>query len=416
MAKAAGEIAPGQEDRTMPDPTMPHGARRTDLDWIRVGAFALLILYHVGMLYVSWGFHVKSIHESRALEPLMIALNPWRLSILFLVSGAATRFMLDKASPGTLAGRRSWRLLVPLVFGMAVVVPPQSYAEVVEKLGFAGSYWTFWFGHYLAFDQSFCRVENGRQACLILPTWNHLWFVVYLWVYTMVLLAVAALAPAALAAMSRKAERLPGLALLVGPALLLAALRAFVFPRFPITHTLVDDPYAHAVYGSAFLFGFLIARSASFADTTERLRWLTLGLAIVAYLSLLWLRALPPGTPLRQLLPLAYGLDQWCFILAILGFARRWLKDRDGPLLRYAAGAVFCWYIVHQTIIVVMAHWLKPLALPVAAEAALVIGATVAGCWASYEAARRVPLLRPLLGIAPPKAEPGELTLRPSPR
>jgi hypothetical protein len=34
--------------------------RRVDLDWVRIGAFGLLIFYHVGMLYVSWGFHIKS--------------------------------------------------------------------------------------------------------------------------------------------------------------------------------------------------------------------------------------------------------------------------------------------------------------------------------------------------------------------
>jgi hypothetical protein len=392
------------------------GDRRLDLDWIRVGAFALLILYHVGMLYVSWGFHVKSIHESRALETLMIALNPWRLSILFLVSGAATRFMLDKGSPGALAGLRSWRLLVPLAFGMAVVVPPQSYAEVVEKLGFAGSYWTFWFGHYLAFDQGFCGLVNNRRTCLILPTWNHLWFVAYLWAYTMTLMAAVAIAPAALAAASRGAGRLSGITLLLGPALLLAAFRAILFPRFPITHALIDDPYAHAVYGSAFLFGFLVARSNAFAEATARLRWPALALALAAYLSLIWLRGLPVGAPLRLALPLAYGLDQWCWILAILGFARHWLRDRDGPVMRYAAGAVFCWYIVHQTIIVVVAHWLKGLALPAAAEASLVIGATVAGCYLAYEVARRVPLLRPLFGVTPPKPEQAEFTLRPSPR
>ena len=33
--------------------------RRVDLDWIRIGAFVLLILYHVGMFYVTWDFHVK---------------------------------------------------------------------------------------------------------------------------------------------------------------------------------------------------------------------------------------------------------------------------------------------------------------------------------------------------------------------
>lgn len=44
--------------------------RRIDLDWVRILAFGLLIFYHVGMLYVSWGFHIKSVHRLTWLEPL----------------------------------------------------------------------------------------------------------------------------------------------------------------------------------------------------------------------------------------------------------------------------------------------------------------------------------------------------------
>src|SRR3546814_10776260 len=78
-------------------------------------------------------------------------------------------------------GARSWRLLVPLAFGMLVVVVPQAYYEVVEKMpgGYHDGYLAFW-GRYLRADGSFCR--DGQ--CLLLPTWNHLWFVAYLWVYT----------------------------------------------------------------------------------------------------------------------------------------------------------------------------------------------------------------------------------------
>ena len=104
----------------------PSGERRVDLDWVRIAAFGLLIFYHVGMLYVSWGFHIKSIHRVTALEPLMLVLNPWRLALLFLVSGVATRFMLRKSTLGSLLRARSVRLLIPLVFGMLVIVPPQA--------------------------------------------------------------------------------------------------------------------------------------------------------------------------------------------------------------------------------------------------------------------------------------------------
>ena len=64
------------------------------LDWLRIGAFALLIVYHVGMVYVSWDFHIKSPSASTTIEPFMLLSSPWRMSLLFLISGAATSMML----------------------------------------------------------------------------------------------------------------------------------------------------------------------------------------------------------------------------------------------------------------------------------------------------------------------------------
>ena len=118
--------------------------RRYDLDWIRVIAFGLLILYHVGMFYVPWDWHVKSPQPVEWLEPVMVFTNPWRLTLLFLVSGAATRFMADKMSAGALTRSRVARLLPPLVFAMFVIVPPQSYYEIVEQIGYAGTFADFY--------------------------------------------------------------------------------------------------------------------------------------------------------------------------------------------------------------------------------------------------------------------------------
>lgn len=97
-------------------PAVVPSVRRYDLDWIRVIAFMLLILYHIGMFYVPWEWHVKSRYELEWLEPVMQLTNPWRLTLLFLVSGCATRFLadsLDQRGWGTahLAGSRTLRLL-----------------------------------------------------------------------------------------------------------------------------------------------------------------------------------------------------------------------------------------------------------------------------------------------------------------
>jgi len=158
-------------------PKFSTSERRIDLDWVRIGAFGLLIFYHVGMLYVSWGFHIKSAHRLIWLEPVMLFLNPWRLSLLFLVSGVATRFMLGKHTLLSFARARSVRLLVPLIFGMLAIVPPQAYDQIVESLGYPAGFADFYVRHYLAFGAQFCP-----NPCIVLPTWNHLWFVVYLWV------------------------------------------------------------------------------------------------------------------------------------------------------------------------------------------------------------------------------------------
>ena len=70
--------------------------RRYDLDWLRIIAFGLLILYHCGMFYVTWDWHVKSRAASDAIEPLMMLTSPWRLTLLFVVSGAATGLMIER--------------------------------------------------------------------------------------------------------------------------------------------------------------------------------------------------------------------------------------------------------------------------------------------------------------------------------
>jgi hypothetical protein len=257
--------------------------RRVDLDWVRIGAFGLLIFYHVGMLYVSWGFHVKSQYRITGLEPLMMVLNPWRLALLFLVSGVATRLMLRKYAIGPLIRSRSARLLIPLIFGMLVIVPPQAYEQIVETLGYSGGFSDFYVRHYFAFGPQFCP-----NPCILLPTWNHLWFVAYLWVYTMALAGPLLAVPGIIGWIERRlAAVLSGAWLLVVPSIMFAAYRLVLLPRFPATDALFGDWYNHALYATVFLIGFLLAQARSFWDAIERQSWASVWLAPVFFLTFL---------------------------------------------------------------------------------------------------------------------------------
>ena len=382
--------------------------RRTDLDWIRIAAFALLIFYHVGMLYVSWGFHIKSVHRITALEWLMLVPNPWRLALLFLVSGAATRFMSGKYAPGALLRARSIRLLMPLIFGMLVIVPPQAYDEIVESLGYPAGFLDFYTRHYFAFGLQFCH----PGPCIVLPTWNHLWFVAYLFVYTLALGLILMVAPRLTGWMERRlVPILSGVWLLVLPSIAFAAYRFALLPRFPSTHALFGDWYNHALFATVFLLGFLLAPADAFWTAMIRQRWLAVTLAGACFVLLAAVRgamlpAISPSPWLQFYAATAYGFYQWLCIVAVLGFGRRWLTG-DSPVRRYLTDAIFPYYIVHQTAIIMIAHQLQGYDLPAWLEASVVIAGTAAVCGLTYELVRRTTILRALFGLRLPDASAG---------
>ncbi|MYM66829.1 acyltransferase family protein [Pseudoduganella sp. FT55W] len=370
-------------------------------DWIRIFAFFVLILYHTGMYYVTWDWHVKSPHASDAIEPLMILSSPWRLGLLFMISGVATAFMLKKFRLGALLKQRSWRLLVPLIFGMFVIVPPQAYFEVVEKVAYQGGYQEF-MQLYVTSYKGFCRGTD----CLDMPTWNHLWFVAYLWAYTMAAGLIVWLLGARFDAVSNALGRLlSGWRIIVLPVLVLAAARFALVDRFPTTHALTDDWYNHAHYFFLFALGALLAMQAQFWTKVEALRWtsLTLWLSSWALVVCYWSipEALANTPEVQQWKPVfrsIYCLCQWAPILTVCGFGHRHLNF-DSAKRRYLTEAVFPVYILHQTLIVSMAHWMKPIKLAPAIEGVFLIVLTFAISFGVFEVVRRIAVLRPLFGL-----------------
>ena len=385
----AATAAPHDAGMTTEPPTAARPPTRLHfIDTLRIAAFALLVLYHVGMYYVSWDWHVKSPHAGPVLEPLMRLLSPWRMSLLFLVSGVATGVLLQR--PGTTLRGRLKRLLLPLLFGMALVVPPQSWLEVQQKLGWDGGYAEF-LGLYASAYDGFCRGDD----CLVLPTWNHLWFLPYLAVYTGLAWALVRHARGPQSVLQRGAAWLavgPWRWLL--PVAWLLATRVLLAPHFPTTHALVDDWTMHAQYAPIFLVGVLWAREPSVWADLARKRHV----AAVALL-LAWVVMLVAEPLLAR--RLAASVAQWAGVVAALGYARHRL-DRPWPWLKPLGEAVFPLYLVHQTITIVAARLLlAPLAWPPLVEGPVLVAITFGGGAAFWLAVRRVPWLRVWCGLSP---------------
>lgn len=372
--------------------------RRYDLDWLRIIAFGLLIFYHTGMFYVTWGWHVKSDHASHALEPLMRLLNPWRLDLLFFISGVAIRFMAEKTGAWQLGLSRFNRLFWPIVFGIAVIVAPQSFYQVREHYGFTGDYLDF-YGKYLSHYTGWC----DARGCLTVPTWNHLWYVVYLLVYS---LLFAVLWPVLKRIPMEWAKRLPASVYIAIPFAWYCFGDYVLDPLFPQTHAFVGDWYVHYDSAGFFAMGILVARFDRFFEIARKMRHISLVVGFGGYLALELLRRLWAAGQIdpffAELIGNPIETAQAIFMmLALIGYARQHLAGADGPLRRTLTEAIFPFYIIHQTIIVVAAYNLNRLHLPVALEATLLIAITVAGCWLTYLAVRPFNLLRPFFGMAP---------------
>ena len=379
----------------------PNSARQFYLDWLRILAFGLLVIFHVGMYYVTWEWHIKSPAMGSGPEPWMRLLSPWRMDLLFLVSGAATALLIRRNGvTGALIRERASRLLLPLLFGVLVVVPPQAYLEVLRRFNFVGTYLDF-LGVYLqpwSQGQQFCVPGAG---CLILPTWNHLWYLPYLFCYTALLWGALRRWPRLLDRASVVlTEALASWGLLVWPVLLLAVTRYTLSRQFPVTHALADDWFAHAQYLPMFLFGAVLALASPLAAASQARRWLALALAIGAWALMEWARASAGSVP-AWLGVLVWSLMQWCALLAALGFARQHLNV-DNAARRYLTEAVFPLYIVHQTLIILLAHSLRPAALGAGLEACVLVLGTLVISLLLFELLRRVPWLdglRPFMGL-----------------
>ena len=381
--------------------------RRYDLDWLRVIAFGLLILYHVGMMYVTWGWHIKSSYISSDLEYLMLLVNPWRLPLLFFISGCAFYCALNRYSKKQLLQLRIKRLLIPILFGILIIVPPQLYYEMIYDGALKQdsiNYWQFWLEYLDKDSPIFSGYETPLWGHM---TWNHLWFVVYLLFFSLFFLLLKTLP------LQKMSSKITGF---LFPQhkwwiLLLPALPLFIYgmtlrPYFPSTHAFYNDWYNNIFYFTLFLYGYWLAKSAHIWSVIDKYRVRYLTIAIMSYSLLMWIRSLPDDLVIANWIEISVGtllryisyINIWAWILALCGFAHHHLNV-NSHALRYLNEAAYPYYILHQTIIIIIGYPLSQRLLGPATEPLVIITATIILTVLCHEVFRRVNILRLFMGL-----------------
>lgn len=375
-----------------PVPTQRHYG----MDWLRIGAFVLLIFYHVGFSFTPWGYQTPSRGVVPWAEIPLLSLNSWRLALLFAISGyaSAALFAKDRGDTREFLKSRLLRLGVPLLFGLAVVVPPQPYMGLVNS-GYEHGY-----GYFLFHDAFSFRKVRAEH----LPAVMHMWFVIYLLAYTLVLCAALMLIPARWrGALGRWSERLlAGWWLLPLGVLGTYAIRSFDYGWTDI-HELFADRATHVHYLAMFLFGYLLRGSEALRAAIAR-QWklaLVLGLLGYAFVALeAWYFPGNVRTPRTwvQPLSLAKAMQCWGMVIALFGIADRYW-NRDARWRGTMAEAVFPVYIAHQTVMVLVMYQIRDWGLSALPEFLLLCASVTLGSVLFYFVGREIGPLRPLIGL-----------------
>ena len=119
---------------------------------------------------------------------------------------------------------------------------------------------------------------------------------------------------------------------------------------------------------------------------------------VVAWIMCLWLTGAQPADWGRLPFNIAHLVQGWATIVALVGIADRYW-NRDRPSRATLAEAVFPFYIIHQTIIVVVGWYLLQAGAAALPSFLILLVTTALGCWLFYIIGRNIGWLRPLIGL-----------------
>lgn len=377
----------------MPAPSSP---RRHDVDNLRSLAVLLLVPFHTARLFDGAPWHMKDAAAPHAAASVLLrAIELWQMPLLFLLAGMSAAYALDARSRVAFLRERAARLLLPLAFGILVLVPPQVWAErVTPQAPLRQSAPVFQGGFVEFLPEAFLCCYPAANF-----SWHHLWFLPYLFLYA-ALLALVSRAGSG----GRLAAWVAGAPWrLLLPALALVAVEVLLRPLFPGSHDLVTDWANHAHYGLLVLSGWWFARNPGIEATVARHGRV---LAVLAALAVaLWFAGLSAGRGglgLLDLPPAARfairAVAEWLVLLAMLAAARRWLARRI-PLLAAFAPLSFAFYMLHQTVIVLLGWTLFDWVDAPLWKGLAIAGATLCLSLAGAMLVARTAWLRPLFGM-----------------
>jgi fucose 4-O-acetylase-like acetyltransferase len=347
------------------------------VDWLRVLAVLALFPFHTGQIYnEEAAFYVKDTGS----VPLIMGINSfiylWHMPLFMFLSGIGSYYALRFRSGKAYLLERFRRLLIPLVFGTLVLIPPLTYIRMfgdpdkVWPIGFADNAIPGFDKSYFEYYPDFFNgiYPNGNAD------WGHLWFLAYLFTFSLIAL------PVFLYFKSEKGKWMidwlkkvvmkpAGIFLFFIP---IAAIEVLLRRAYPNVQNLISDWANFLMFITVFIFGFIMMSDEQFGEAVDRY-WrtaLTIGLLIVTGLSVIFAARIQTGLSENTYYFVEMtlrGIAIWLCMIGFLGFGRRYL-NRGGRFIIYASEAALPVYILHLPVLGMIGFYVIQFDLPIVIE------------------------------------------------
>lgn len=377
------------------------------IDWLRVVVVALLIPHHAAITFSHLGdaYVYRSIPTQSVYYFLQSTfLNLWFMRVLFCISGISTYYALRKRTFREYLGERFRRLLIPTVFAIVFVCPITGYLKAVNSHLFIGSFMIF----YPEFFRGFVARYLG---------WGHFWFLVYLFVFSSILLFLISAFPFLASSFERASCFLSKKKNIVYPIVIFVFLEVLFRPFYPGYQNLYADWANFTVYLSFFLLGYVLSFREQALSASSKYWPMFLGLSCMSTLlfmagkyshdrlpgSILYFQEHPYGYAV--LMALLQGLSEYSWVIFFIGVGRKY-ANKPHRVLSYLSKTSFALYIFHFVILSTVLYYLVETTLHHFVIFALAIGITYVVFFIVFELIiKRVSVLRYVCGVKTPSTQ-----------
>lgn len=355
--------------------------RRYSIDWLRIFGIFLLFPFHTARIFDYWEPNYVKDTPNWFSSWFVAGTSIWFMPLLFLIAGFSSYHALLKRTPREYVRERVFRLLIPFLLGIVLIVPIQGYLARVQQFGYTGNYFAFLAAYFTDFSDI-----TGYTGAF---TPGHLWFLLYLFIISMSLLPV----------MRKIGKGMdPKWSVLLKPQIfLLAFLPLTVAEALPGISG--KNPFYYAIF---FIIGYVVAATPGFLDAIKKFRLPALIAAIVTvpvYFMLMVRLGWPSGyTVLAGAMALFRNIAVWLALLALLGFADAHFY-KPSAALDYLNRASFPVYVLHQSVMMVVAFFVVAWDIPVGMKFVVIMLCSLAASLMGYEVFRRFGATRFILGI-----------------